>query len=199
MNPTLTSTALRLSLAAAALFALTGTAAFAQAPAAPTTTTPPGSAPAAGAVKGLSVPDKKFVHDTAKSFFYELNLSDSAKTGAKAEVTKKYTDGVNKDLYKAFEKLGEIAKAKGEVMPTELTGGDKGSAERLKKTKPDAFDKLFYREILKEAKGVERDFVTAAKSANDPEIKDFATNYLAIVKGHVTDGEKDEKEAAKAK
>jgi len=192
------SAPLRHSFAVAALLALTHAAVLAQAPAAPgaPATTPPAGA-TAEKPKQLSMPDKKFVKDTAKSFYFELQLSSAAKSGATSEATKKYAELVNKELNKGWEPLGEIAKSHGETLTTELAGGDKSALERLKKNKGDGFDKLFLREILKEAKGVERDFETAAKSATDPAIKAFATNYLAIVKGHVTEGEKAEKESSK--
>ena len=192
---------LRRLLTAAALLALTGAAAFAQAPAAPppaaTTTTGLGGAAAADKPKPIAPNDKKFIKDAGKSIFYELKLADEVKTGAKEEGTKKFGELVNKELNKAWEALSELAKAKGETLPTELSGGDKGAAERLKKTKDDAFDKFFFREFMKEAKGLERDFTSASKTAADPDIKSFAVNYLAIVKGHVNDGEKAEKAVGK--
>ena len=187
------------SLAVAALIALTSPAIFAQAPATtPTTgatTTAPGGTPAA---KPLSPADKKFVKDSGKSIYFELQLADAAKTGANSDATKKFAEQVNTEMHKAWEALGTIAKDKGETIPTELTGGDKGSVERLKKTKGENFDKLFFREFLKEAKGLDRDFLSASKNtASDADIKNFANNYLAIVKGHVTDGEKAEKASQK--
>ena len=205
MKSILASAHLRHSFAAAALLVLTSPAVFAQAPVPPATTpavgattTAPGGAAAADKPKPLAPADKKFIKDAGKSIFYELELAAAAKTGATEEGTKKFGELVNTEMHKAWEALGTIAKAKGEILPTELTGGDKGSIERLKKIKGDNFDKLFFREFMKEAKGLERDFVSAAKFATgDPEIKNFATNYLAIVKGHVNDGERAEKTAGK--
>ncbi len=185
----------RTSLAAIALFALTGTPSFSQDPApAATAATAPAEKP-----KPLSAGDKKFIKDVSKSFYFEMQLANSAKANGNSEATKKYGEQVNKELLKGWEELGAIAKEKGEMMPAELQGGDKGSVERVKKAKGDSFDKLFFREILKEAKGVARDFESAAKSANDPGLKQFATTYLAIVKGHVTEGDKAEKESTKKK
>ena len=189
-------------LTAAALLALTGSAAFAQvpSPAAPattaTTTTAPGGA-AADKPKPIAPNDKKFIKDAGKSIYFELQLADLVKTGAKEEGTKKIGELVNRELNKAWEALGTIAKAKGETLPAELTGGDKSAVERLKKSKDEAFDKFFFREFLKEAKSLERDVTSASKTAVDPDIKSFAVNYLAIVKGHVTDGEKAEKAVGK--
>ena len=198
MNTILTPAHLRRFLTTAALLALTGSA-FAQAPAAPATTTPPAATGGAAAdkPKPLAPNDKKFIKDAGKSIFYELKLADEAKTGAKEEGTKKFGELVNKEMNKAWDALSEIAKAKGETLPTDLSGGDKGFAERLKKTKDEAFDKLFFREFLKEAKGLERDFTSASKMAADADLKNFAVNYLAIVKGHVNDGEKAEKAVGK--
>ena len=199
-------------LTAAALLALTGSAGLAQvpapgAPAAPTvpaapattatTTTGLGGGAATDKPKPLAPSDKKFIKDAGKSIYFELQLADLVKTGAKEEGTKKIGDLVNRELNKAWEALGTIAKAKGETMPAELTGGDKGAAERLKKTKVEGFDKLFFREFLQTAKGLERDVISASKTAGDADIKNFAVNYQAIVKGHVTDGDKIEKNVGK--
>ena len=201
MKPILSPAHLRHSLAAAALLVLASPAVFAQAPATPAvgaTTTAPGGTAAADKPKPLAPPDKKFIKDAGKSIYFELQLADSAKTGATSDATKKFAELVNTEMHKAWEALGTIAKEKGEILPAELSGGDKGSAERLKKTKGENFDKLFFREFMKEAKGLERDFLSASKLATgDPDIKNFATNYLAIVKGHVNDGEKAEKASQK--
>ena len=191
-------------LTAAALLALTGSAVLAQvpapgAPAAPAstaTTTAPGGA-ATDKPKPLAPSDKKFIKDAGKSIYFELQLADLVKTGAKEEGTKKIGELVNRELNKAWEALGTIAKAKGEALPTELTGGDKGAVERLKRAKDEAFDKFFFREFLKEAKSLERDVTSASKTSADADIKNFAVNYLAIVKGHVTDGERAEKAVGK--
>ena len=187
------------SLAAAALLALASPAVFAQLPATTPATSLGATAPAGTpAAKPLSPADKKFVKDSGKSIYFELQLADTAKTGANSDVTKKFAEQVNTEMHKAWEALSALAKEKGETIPVELTGGDKGSAERLKKTKGENFDKLFYREFLKEAKSLDRDFLAASKSASgDADIKNFATNYLAIVKGHVTDGDKAEKASQK--
>ena len=188
-------------LTAAALLALTGSAAFAQVPApgapAATTTTGLGGGAAADKPKPLAPNDKKFIKDAGKAIYFELQLADLAKTGAKEDATKKFGELVNTELHKAWDALGTIAKEKGETLPTELTGGDKGAAERLKKTKVEGFDKLFFREFLQTAKGLERDVISASKTAGDADIKNFAVNYQAIVKGHVTDGDKLEKNVGK--
>ncbi len=204
MKTILAPTHLRHALAAA-LLALASSSAFAQAPVAPattpavgTTTTAPGGPGAAEKPKPLSPADKKFIKDSGKSIYFELQLVDLVKTTATVEGTKKFGELVNTEMHKAWDALGVIAKDKGETLPTELTGGDKSSVERLKKTKGDQVDKLFFREFLKEAKSLERDFLSVSKSAaGDPDIKNFAVNYLAIVKGHVTDGEKAEKATQK--
>ena len=205
MKTILSPAHLRHSLAAAGALVLTSSAVFAQAPVAPattpavgTTTTAPGGAGAAEKPKPLSPADKKFIKDSGKSIYFELQLVDLAKTGATVEGTKKFGEQVNTEMHKAWDALGVIAKDKGETLPAELTGSDKGSAERLKRTKGDQFDKLFFREFMKEAKSLERDFLSASKNTTgDPDIKNFAVNYLAIVKGHVSDGDKAEKAAQK--
>ena len=200
MNTT-TPVHFRRFLTAAALLALTGSAALAQAlattPPTATTTTGLGGGAAADKPKPLAPNDKKFIKDAGKAIHFELQLADLVKTGAKEDGTKKFGEQVNTELNKAWVALGAIATTKGETLPTDLTGGDKSAVERLKKTKAEGFDKLFFREFLQTAKGLERDVASAAKTAVDADLKNFAANYMAIVKGHVTDGEKIEKTVGK--
>ncbi len=191
---------LRPTLAVVTLLALGNVSVFAQLvadPLKPATTGTPGATPAAGQAKPVSAADKKFIKDVAKSFYYELQLADLAKSQATSDATKKYGELINTELTKAWAALTELAQSKGEMVPAELTGGDKSGVERMKKMKGDAFDKTFFREILKEVKGVERDFESALKMAADPAVKTFATNYLPMVKGQASEGEKAEKASTK--
>jgi putative membrane protein len=163
--------------------------------------TPPGGTPGAGATtekaKPIAPADKKFVKDAGESIYYELALAEKTKVKAGTDAVKKLGEKLNQDLKKVWEEVATFAQANNEKMPTELSGGDKSAAERLGKLDGEKFDKQFLSLISKEAKKLARVF--DAKSLQSPELKKVAENYGATLKNHVTEIDRAEKEASKAK
>jgi len=184
----------------AAALALSPVALFAQATTT-TGTTPPGGTPGAGAstekAKPLAPNDKKFIKDAGDSVYYELALVEKTKIKAGTDAVKNLGEKLNEDLKKIWEEVASVAQTNNEKMPTELSGGDKSAAERLNKLDGEKFDKQFFSLIGKEAKKLSRVFET--KSLQNADIKKVADNYNATLKNHVTEIDKAEKEAAKAK
>jgi predicted outer membrane protein len=169
--------------------------------AATTGTTAPGGTPGAGAAtekpKPLGPADKKFIKDAGESVYYELALVEKAKIKAGSNAVKTLGEKLNTDLKKVWEEVATVAQSNNEKMPTELSGGDKSAAERLNKLDGEKFDKQFLGLISKEAKKLSRVF--DAKSLQNADVKKVADNYGATLKNHVTEIDKAEKEAAKAK
>ena len=191
---------LSISLHAATVcaFALLSPSAVAQTSA--TSTTGAGGTTAAGAkAKPLSAAEKKFIKDASESVYYALHLTGMAEKNASATPTKEVAKSIKEDGDKIWEELGAIAQAKGEKMTTDLSGGDKSSSERLGKNKEDKFDKPFLKELSKEVKRLATAFQTAAKSAQDPEVKTFAEKWLPTLKKHEEAADKAESEAGKRK
>src|SRR5688572_22430021 len=114
------------ALAATAAGALLSASALAQAPA-PGAPAAPAAPAAAPAPKPLSPTEKSFVKNAGKSIYYQIQLA----TAAKADFDHPNSPLVRlrkttiSDLNKAWEALNKIAKAHGEPLVGELTGGDK--------------------------------------------------------------------------
>ena len=174
---------------------ITAAPAFAQAPAA---TEPPAATPPAAKAKPLGLPEKKFIKDSLEGMFFVMELVGKAKTGAKVEVTKTESAALKGDLDKVWAEVAGLASTNNEKIPSELTGGDKGKAERLGKEK-EKFDKEFYKLVNKEVERLQRMFESYGKSGQVPEIKTIATNWEPTLKGHVKKLDEAEKEVAKAK
>ena len=186
----------RFAAAAAALSILTA-AALAQAPAPGGAVAPAGTppAPAAEKPKPLSAPDKKFVTDAGKSLFYQLQLYAVAKTAitdpkAPAAVFRDRTSG---NVNKAMEAVKKFAQARGETLPTEVTGTEKSSVDRLGKLTDDKFVKPWVADLVKESKHLSLAFETASKSAQDPDLKTLAINYGPMIRTSVSSAEDLEK------
>ena len=187
----------RRALAILALGTLSAASALAQAPAPATATPPaaPGTATTAPAEKPkpLSVNEKKFVKDTGKSLYYQIQLTTAAKTALTDEKLVKLRDTANKDLNKAWDELSKFAQARGETLPVELVGADKSDVERLGKLKEDKFVKQWIEFLNKEAKHLDKDFEQAGKSAQDTDLKTYIQNYGPSIRSLFTSSEAAEK------
>ena len=148
--------------------------------------------------KPLGAGDKKFVKDSLEGMYFVMELAGKSKTGAKLEGTKTESNALKADLDKVWAEVAGFASNVGEKVPSELTGGDKGKAERLGKA-GDKFDKEFFKLVNKEVEKLAKVFENAGKSGQDPEIKKIATNWGAALKDHVAKLDAAEKEAAKSK
>jgi predicted outer membrane protein len=131
--------------------------------------------------------------------FYVMELVGKAKTGASLEITKTESQTLKADLDKVWADVASLASNRSEKIPGELTGGDKGKAERLGKAKDKAFDREFYKLVNREVEKLLKSFESSAKSGQDPEVKKIAGNWAPTIKGHVDKLDAAEKEAAKAK
>ena len=182
------------------------TPAFAQVtPATPSGFTTQGTGTAAGATatvtakaKPLGTADKKFLKDSLDGMFYVMELIGKTKTGAKVEVTKTESGALKADLDKVWAEVAGYASNNNEKVPAELTGGDKGKAERLGKA-GDKFDKEYFKIVNREVEKLQKTFESYAKSGQVPELKTMAGNWEPTLKGHVAKLDAAEKEVAKTK
>jgi hypothetical protein len=128
-----------------------------------------------------------------------MRIAEIAKQNAATEAAKQTGEKYNAEAQKMWEELAQIAEAKGEKLPIELSGSDKGAVDRLGKAKDEKFDKQFYKDLSKEAKKLATTLEMASKSAQDPEVKGFAEKWHVAARTLYTDVEAAEKEAGKRK
>lgn len=157
--------------------------ASAQAPATPgapaTTTTPPAATPKP---KALAEPEKKFFKDVSEALLIEQKLALMGSKDAKGEETKKTASKINDDLKKVWEKFATLSMEKGATIAQEVPKSDANKAERIAKQKEEKFDKDLLDDLGKEAKKTTRLF--EAKTVQDPEVKQFASDWGPTIKGH---------------
>lgn len=191
--------ALRCLVATGAAYAILATAIFAQAPAPGAPTTAPGAAPTAPVppAKPLSPMEKNFVKNAAKTLVFFSALAEASKTKTDfadpKEPLGRLRGTLEKDSKKAFEALNVIAKAHNEPLPAEATGTDKTNLDRMARMKDDKFAREWMDEILKEAKKLDRDYDQMSKTAQDPDLKAYVSNYGAMIRNMFTSAEATEK------
>ncbi len=139
--------------------------------------------------------------DAGKSLLYQVQLFTLAKpaiTDPKSPAGT-FRDRTGGNLNKASESLKKFAQARGEILPTELTGTEKTSADHLGKLAGDKFEKPWAADVAKDLKRLSQAFETASKSAQDPELKTWAGNYAPTVRAALSSAEDLEKGLAKKK
>lgn len=150
--------------------------------------------------KPLTGGEKTFVKNSLESMYLLMNLTDKHKRDSiKNEDAKMAAEKINSDLNKLWGEIAPVASDAGMTVPSELTGSDKAKAAKLSKTDADKYDKEFLKLVTKETKALAKQFETASKSAQHPNLKQITTNWTTTVKGHELESEKAEKAVAKAK
>jgi putative membrane protein len=160
-----------------------------------------GQAAAGDKPKPLAAQDKKFIKDAGESLYYELKLAELGKKSEDSSA-KQASELVDKDANKIWEELAAHAQTHEEKLPVDLSTSDKNSVDRLGKMKDDKnnkdkADKQLMKELSKEAKKLVLTFETAAKTAQNPELKAYAEKWLPTLKTHLEETDKAEKAAGK--
>jgi len=172
------------SLSAAAVCALLGASAFAQAPApaAAATAAAPAEKP-----KPLAAEDEKYVRNAINGFMFLIQMAKTlpASTDQTQAAQNRLRDTTVKDMTAAQGALNKIVEAHGLKLPTELVGNDKSDIERITKgfSKPPikGFENKplldWTGEMLKESKRLDHETEQIGKTAQDADLKTFASNY----------------------
>lgn len=179
----------------------------AQDPAVPGASPVPGAAaPAATAPAATPKPkpaplgdaDKRFFKDVSEAILVEQKLAVmGSKKETLGEEGKKAVKTIENDLKRIWERFATLSTAKGaeSLLVTEVSKSDASKAERVAKAKDDKFEKELFDELGKEAKKTTRLF--ESKMLQDPEVKQFASEWAAVVKGHEAAIERAERAAGK--
>lgn len=179
--------------AAAVLLASLAAAAQGTSPATPsspsTTTAPPRSGDtgaAAGAKAGAALErgERRFIEKAAVDGMAEVELGKLAEQRASNPKVKAFAQRMVQDHTKANQELMDLAKAKGVTPPATLDREHRRDAEKLGKLEGAKFDREFMKHMVDDHKDAVQDFEKASRSAQDPQLKDFATRTLSTLQEH---------------
>ena len=133
----------------------------------------------------LSKMDSMFVMKAAAGGMMEVQGGNLAQTNAMSDSVKGYGMMMVNDHTKANQELASIASSKGLTVPSDLPPAMKKMAESMAKMKGKDFDSHYMTMMLSDHKQDIADFEKASSSANDPDIKAFATKTLPVLKMHL--------------
>jgi len=161
-----------------------------------TTTTSTKSSSAKSSSKGqLDHSDRKFVEEAAKGGMAEVELGQLASQRAQSPDVKQFAQRMVTDHGKANDQLKQVASSKGVELPSGTDKSTQRKMDKLQKLQGAEFDKAYMNDMVKDHKKDVKDFQKQAKSAKDPDVKNFAAQTLPTLQEHLQMAEAAQKSA----
>lgn len=133
----------------------------------------------------LSESDFRFAKKAAAGGMLEVTLGNIAQGNSSNTAVQQFGQRMAADHGKANQALQQIASNKGATLPSQLPGKLQKDVDRLSSMHGAAFDKDYMELMVKAHKMDEKLFEKASKDVQDPDLKAFAANTLAIVQEHL--------------
>jgi putative membrane protein len=131
--------------------------------------------------------DQKFIQDAAQGGMTEVQLGRIAEEkGASADV-KQFGSRMVSDHSRADGELQSLAQQKGVSVPKALDHKHQAMVDHFRKLSGPAFDRAYVHNMVKDHREDAAEFQKAAASANDPDVKAFASKTLGVIKSHLAE------------
>jgi putative membrane protein len=170
----------------------------------PTTTDPAtmsryGSEPApAAAMSGqLSSSDASFLRKAAEGGAAEVELGNLARDRATDPDVKQFAQKMVDDHSKANEELKELARKKGVAISASPDSKSRKEMDRLSKLSGSEFDRAYAKLMVSDHEKDVSEFNKQSRSAQDPDVKNFAAKTLPTLQDHLRMAREDNSKIAK--
>jgi putative membrane protein len=129
--------------------------------------------------------DAAFVKTAAIDGMHEVMLGKIGAARAKSDDVKAFAEKMVKDHTKANEDLKAAAKSANIPVPTALDEKHQKHIDKFKDYKGTDFDADFAKHMVTDHTKAVALFTRASKEAKNPAVKDFATQTLPVIQGHL--------------
>ena len=133
----------------------------------------------------VSRADEKFVREATEGGLMEVELGKIAAEKATHEQVKAFARQIQEDHDKANEELKTIAATKGIELRQSLQGKHKRTVGRFSKLSGAEFDRQYMRLMIDDHKHDLEKFQREADNGKDPDIKQFASKLIPVLKKHL--------------
>src|SRR5947209_15414177 len=144
------------------------------------------SDPAGAAASAVPGADKKFAMMVAQTDLAEIQVGNLALQKSTDPQVKQIAQKLVDDHTKTSTAMKEIAAKKGMTVPTETDARHKALATKLEAESGKDFDKDFVAANSKDHHKVVQAFEKESTKGQDPDIKQFATQFLPAIQEHTT-------------
>ena len=133
----------------------------------------------------LTSSDYKFAKAAACGGMFEVSAGRIASDRSTNAAVQQFGQRMMKDHTKVGQDLQLIATRNGARLPSEPTADQQKEIDKLNTLASAEFDKAYIALMVKDHKGDAKDFKKESEDADNPELKAFAGNTLAIVQDHL--------------
>lgn len=138
-----------------------------------------------GGAAALSDSDQKFLEKAVEGSLMEIGAARHVQeVGMNAEV-KSFASQLYADHTKAHQELQQLASSKGITLPTQM-GHKDDDLKDMTKLAGSKLDKEYAKEMVEDHEKDVKEFRTAAKDVQDPELRLWAQKRVPILEGHLT-------------
>jgi putative membrane protein len=130
--------------------------------------------------------DRHFLVKAAEGGMAEVQLGQLAQSNGSTSDVKDFGARMVKDHSAANDELKALAQQKGIDVPSQLDAKDQADYDSLSKLSGPAFDKAYVQDMVKAHKTDVALFKRASASAQDPDVKDFASKTLPTLEDHLS-------------
>lgn len=138
---------------------------------------------------GKTMADTKFMKEAAEGGMVEVALGQLAVEKGSSGDVKKFGQRMVDGHSKANDELKQLASQKNVDLPQDLSAKDKTTKAMLEKLSGEQFDQAYIKDMVKDHKKDVADFRRESKSAQDPDVKKFATQTLPTLEDHLKQAE----------
>ncbi|GAA4104749.1 DUF4142 domain-containing protein [Mucilaginibacter panaciglaebae] len=129
--------------------------------------------------------DNQFVTDMAEACLIGIKIGNMARQKGSDKRVRNFGAMMVKDLTKGHRRLDSLARIKKIRLPDSVSWNNEVSIAQLAKKTGRDFDRAYLEKMSHDYKNALLQFQQTAKSAYDPQIKEFANHNLMTVQRHL--------------
>jgi putative membrane protein len=133
----------------------------------------------------LSASDYKFAKEAARGGMMEVNLGKIASQKSANPIVQQFGQRMVTDHGKAGDQLKGIATKNGATLPDQLTAVQQKEVDRINSLSGEEFDKEYVALMVHDHKKDLKEFQRAAKTVENPDLKQFAETTSQTVQDHL--------------
>ena len=134
----------------------------------------------------LSSSDYKFAKEAACGGMMEVNLGKIAAQKSANPSVQQFAQRMVTDHGKAGDQLKGVVTKNGATLPEQLSATQQKEIDRLNNLSGDEFDKEYVTLMVRDHKKALKEFQHAAKTVENPDLKQFAETTAPTVQEHLT-------------
>ena len=139
----------------------------------------------ASTANNVSTSDKKFINEAAIGGMMEVQAGQLAATNASNDRVKAFGNMMVQDHTNVNNELKALASSKNVMVPDSMDAKHKAHIEMLRKKTGKDFDKAYMSMMVMDHNEDVSKFQMESKSANDADVKAFATKTLPTLRTHL--------------